>query len=184
MENTALQHLENKIIENSEVYLRILRKEDIDSFKKITQDKLQWKYFTHDLSNEETLANWIDELLKDYEDKKCVPFTIINKETGKVVGSTSVTNYSSEDKSIEITSTWSGKDSLGTGLIQTSGKLLIACCFDNLDITRVDFKVDILNIPAKRSLLKIKGVQEYAEKGKTTDDFSMYFCLYKKDFSG
>jgi len=182
MESTALQCLENKIIENSKVYLRILRKEDINSFKKITQDTSQWKYFTHDLSKPEILEKWVDDLLNDYANKKSVPFTIIDKETGKIVGSTSVINYSSEDKSIEIASTWLGKEFQGNGIIQISDKLLISCCFDNLDIKRVDFKVDTLNIPAKRSLLKIPGVQEYAEKGKTTDDFSMYFCLYKKDF--
>ncbi len=179
MEKIDLQFLKDKIIENSKVYLRLLRKDDLESFMKISQDAMHWKYFTHNLSERKELEQWIEELLKDYENHKRIPFTIIDKETGKIVGSTSVLNFSGEDKNIEIASTWLGTEFKGKGLIQTSNKLVMNCCFNDLEVKRVDFKVDNLNITAKKSLLKITGVQE---NNKFTDDQNTFYSIYKKDF--
>ena len=179
MEKLDLQCLKDKIIENSKVYLRLLRKDDLESFWKISQDTSHWKHFTHNLSNRETLEKWVEGVLKDYEIHERVPFTIIDKETGKIVGSTSVLNFSGKDKNIEIASTWLGIEFKGKGLIQTSNKLVMNCCFDDLEVERIDFKVDVLNVTAKKSLMKISGVQENNE---FTDDQNVFYSIYKKDF--
>ena len=179
MEKIDLQCLKDKIIENSRVYLRLLRKDDLESFWKISQDTSHWKHFTHNLSNRETLEKWVEEVLKDYEIHERVPFTIIDKETGKIVGSTSVLNFSKKGKYIEIASTWLGTEFKGKGLIQTSNKLVMNCCFNDLEIKRIDFKVDVLNDTAKKSLMKISGVKENNE---FADDQNVFYSIYKKDF--
>ncbi len=179
MEKIDLQCLKDKIIENSKVYLRLLRKDDLESFWKISQGSSHWKHFTHNLSNRETLEEWVEGVLKDYETNERVPFTIIDKESGKIVGSTSVLNFSGKDKNIEIASTWLGTEFKGKGLIQTSNKLVMNCCFNDLEVERIDFKVDVLNVTAKKSLIKISGVQENNE---FTDDQNVFYSIYKKDF--
>lgn len=179
MDKIDLQFLKDKIIENSKVYLRLLRKDDFESFREISKDTSYWKHFTHNLSDREILEQWIVEVLNDYENHKRIPFTIIDKETGKIVGSTSVINFSAEDKNVEIASTWLGKEFSGSGLIQISNKLLMNCCFNTLKVDRIDFKVDMLNITAKKSLLKMSGIHE---NKMFADDKNIYFSLYKKDF--
>lgn len=177
MGNVDLKCLKDKIIENSEVYLRILRKEDIDLFLKITKDKMLWTFFSYDLSDKRKLEEWVGNALVEFGKNKRIPFAIIDKSTGKIVGSTSIINNSEKGDSVEIASTWLGMEFQGKGFSQVTKKLIINCCFDN-NIDQIDFKVDVRNIAAKRSLEKIDNVKEY--RASNQSDNYLYYCISKK----
>ena len=94
-----------------------MESEDFDEISKLTQDSEMWFYFTSDLSNLELLRTWIDSAVIDRKDKKRLAFVIIEKASGKIMGSTSFGNYSERDKRIEIGWTWLGKDFQETDII-------------------------------------------------------------------
>ena len=130
------------ILQNSRILLRPLIREDIEGFEELTRDKLMWIYFTNDLSDKTVLYEWMDEALALKEKKLRLPFTIIDKKSGALVGSTSFGNISYRDKRIEIGWTWLGKSYWGKGVNYAVKFLMIQYCFESLEFERVEFKTD------------------------------------------
>jgi RimJ/RimL family protein N-acetyltransferase len=77
-----------------------MQQEDISSFARITNDASVWRYFTFLLNNSAELQRWVDVALKEKEEGKRIPFTIIEKATGEICGSTSLGSISYYDKRI------------------------------------------------------------------------------------
>ena len=147
-------------LENETVLLRPTVKEDIPEFVDLTADRSMWTYFTHDLSNATELENWVKNALTEKKNKTRIPFTIIYKPTGTIAGATSFGNISVRDKRIEIGWTWLGKDFQGTGINKQVKYLMLSYCFDTLDFERVEIKTDVLNMPARKALLKMHITEE------------------------
>ncbi|WBL21256.1 GNAT family N-acetyltransferase [Zunongwangia sp. HRR-M8] len=147
-------------LENENILLRPLESHDFDELSELTKDPEMWYYFTSDLSNPELLKNWIDAAMEERKDQKRLAFTIIEKSSGKIIGSTSLGNYSERDKRIEIGWTWLGKEFQGVGYNFQAKHLLLEYCFKSLKLERVEAKTDILNEAAKNSLAKSGFTEE------------------------
>jgi len=113
------------ILENDTVILRPLVMNDVGKFSLITTEKDLWTYFTSDLAEKLQLNEWITDALSQKEHSKRLPFTIVEKTTGKIAGSTSFGNISFKDKRLEIGWTWLGKDFQGSGLNRNCKSLLL-----------------------------------------------------------
>lgn len=148
------------ILENEIVRLRLLITDDLHDFNHISNESSIWEYFTSDLHSEENIKNWIAEALDQYEAKSRYPFTIIDKRSNRKVGSTSFGNISIRDQRIEIGWTWLGKDFQGSGINKHCKFLLLQYAFESLNFERVEFKTDVLNLQARKSLEKIGAVEE------------------------
>ncbi len=142
------------LLENSNVILRPMKITDLDNFWSLTQDESMWIYFTQNLSIKSELENWVKDALDQFNKDIRLPFTITDKESGSIAGSTSLINYSERDKRVEIGSTWISKAFQGKGINQLSKKLLINHCFEKLGIERLEFKTDVLNKAARGGLIK------------------------------
>ena len=164
-----------------------MESEDFDMISKLTQDPAMWFYFTSDLSNLEVLRNWIDSAVIDRKNKKRLAFVIIEKVSGKIIGSTSFGNYSERDKRIEIGWTWLGKDFQGNGYNTQAKELLLNYCFEVLELERVEAKTDVLNKAARSSLLKSGFTQEGILRSHTlmTNNRrrnTIYFSVLKSEY--
>ena len=134
--------------------------EDEEGFGKITFDTDIWKFFVTHISNSEELDKFIKTSLEDRKRKFRYPFTIIQKTSGEIAGSTSFGNISVKDKRIEIGWTWLGKKFMGTGLNKECKSLLLQYAFEHLKFERVEFKTDVLNEASRRALQKIGAREE------------------------
>ena len=164
-----------------------MESEDFDEISKLTQDSAMWFYFTSDLSNLEILKNWINSAVIDRKNKKRLAFVIIEKASGKIMGSTSFGNYSERDKRIEIGWTWLGKDFQGNGYNVQAKELLLNYCFEVLELERVESKTDVLNKAARSSLLKSGFTEEGVLRSHTlmTNNRrrnTIYFSVLKSEY--
>jgi RimJ/RimL family protein N-acetyltransferase len=148
------------ILENEIVKLRLISTDDLNDFIPISNESSIWEYFTSDLNNEENVKLWIDEALDQYQAKSRYPFTIIDKILHRTAGSTSFGNFSERDRRIEIGWTWLGKKFQGSGINRHCKFLLLQYAFEVLNIERIEFKTDVLNLQARKSLEKIGAVEE------------------------
>ena len=89
-----------------------------------------------------------------------MPFTVIDKHTNEVVGSTSYLNISWFDNRVEIGSTWLGTAFIGTGVNRPAKFALLSYAFEVMKIDRVEVKTDNLNERSKAALLKIGMIPE------------------------
>jgi len=151
---------QNLRLETDKVILRPLENSDISFFARITNEAALWKYFTFLLNNHSELQRWVETALKEREEGKRLPFTIIEKATGEVCGSTSLGSISYYDKRIEIGWSWLGKHYQGTGINFHAKFSMLSYAFDVLDWERVEIKTDNLNERAKQGLRKIGAKEE------------------------
>jgi len=77
---------QNLKLETDTVILRPMQNEDISSFARLTNDASVWRYFTFLLNNSAELQRWVEVALKEREEGKRIPFTIIEKATGEICG--------------------------------------------------------------------------------------------------
>lgn len=143
-------------LENSDVLLRPLVRQDIPFLRELTNESSLWDYFTHQLSSAKQFEEWI----KPHFDEERIQFTVIDKQDGRLAGSTGFGNYSERDQRIEIGWTWLGTPFHGKGLNQKMKLLMLDYCFENLKLKRVEFKTDVLNLPARHALEKLGAVEE------------------------
>jgi RimJ/RimL family protein N-acetyltransferase len=142
-------------LETPRVLLRLVLPQDYEVFLQLSKDKEIWTYFTKDLSDEQELANWLQQLFSEREQGTAMPFTIIDKHTNEVCGSTSYLNISFYDKRLEIGNTWLGASFIGTGVNREAKFALLSFAFEVMKMERVEIKTDNLNERAKAALLKV-----------------------------
>jgi len=150
----------NLKLETDTVLLRPLQQDDISSFARIANEPSLWRYFTFLLNNTAELQRWVETALKEREEGKRIPFTIVEKATGEICGSTSLGSISYYDKRIEIGWSWLGKHYQGTGINFHAKFSMLSYAFDVLNWERVEIKTDNLNERAKQGLRKIGAKEE------------------------
>ena len=174
-------------LETDKVLLRPLQHLDIASFSQIANDESLWKYFTFLLNDPLQLERWVEVALQEREEGKRIPFTIIEKASGNVCGSTSFGSISYYDKRIEIGWSWLGKQYQGTGINFHAKFSLLSYAFDVLDWERVEIKTDNLNERAKQGLRKIGAKEEGVLRSHMKMPLnrrrdSIYFSVLKREW--
>ena len=134
--------------------------QDIAGFKALSGDASMWTYFTSDLSVGSELEKWVNSAVTQMEEKTRLAFTIIDKATHRIAGSSSFGNISERDKRVEIGWTWLGKEYHGKAINNQVKHLMLQYCFEVLKLKRVEFKTDVLNAPARKALSKIGMIEE------------------------
>ena len=148
------------ILQSDKVLLRPLLIEDFDQLAGLANDQSMWVYFTSNLSDRVVLRNWMEDAILQKENKTRLPLVIIDKSSDKIAGSTSFGNISYHDKRVEIGWTWLGKEYQGKGLNDQLKYLMINYCFEVMNFERVEFKTDVLNIPARKALSRLGMTEE------------------------
>ena len=143
-------------LESERILLRPLQQEDLPALLEMTQDPALWTYFTHDLSTLAGLETWA----AGHFSGERLQFVVIDKHSGKVLGSTGFGNYFPHDQRIEIGWTLLGKAFQGTGINAQMKSLMLQYAFEELGMLRVEFKTDVLNLPARKALLRLGATEE------------------------
>ena len=149
-----------KIIRSERVVLRPMEINDFDKMKRLTTDSKMWYYFTADLSKEATLKKWIETAGIELEKRKALPFTIIDPDNENIIGTTRIGNISEINCRVEIGWTWIAKQYQGTGINGHVKRLLFEYLFNETNTLRIEFKTDVLNIPARKAMEKVGLTKE------------------------
>lgn len=145
----------NLTLENDKVLLRPIIRQDFSLLRHLAFDPTLWVYFTHDLSLENDFEDWAKPAFLEER----LQFTVIDKQSNKIAGSTAFGNFSARDQRIEIGWTWLGREFQGSGINLQMKMLMLEYAFETLGMKRVEIKTDVLNQPARKALLKM-GITE------------------------
>lgn len=174
-------------LETPRVLLRLVNPADYGVFLPLTRDKEIWQYFTKDLSDEQALKDWMQKLFEERAQEIRMPFTVIDKHTNDICGTTSFLNISFYDKRLEIGSTWLGTSFIGTGVNRQAKFALLSFAFEIMKMERVEVKTDNLNERSKAALLKVgmkpEGVlrSHMAVHGNRRRD-TLYFSIIRSEW--
>ena len=148
-------------LETSKALLRPIEPNDYETFLHLArQDEEMWKYFSLNLGDEAQLRKWMEMASADKKAETRRPFTIIDKLTGQIAGSSSMGNISYHDLRLEIGWSWLGKEFRGTGLNKHAKFLMMRYAFEEMNFERVEFKTDVLNARARQGLKNVGGIEE------------------------
>jgi RimJ/RimL family protein N-acetyltransferase len=148
-------------LETNLVLLRPIEEQDYNAFLNLArQDDDMWQYFTLHLGKEDHLKKWMQMAFDERKTGIRRPFTIIEKSSGAIAGSSSLGNISIPDLRAEIGWSWLGKDFRSTGINRQAKFAMMRYAFDDLKFERIEFKTDVLNDRARQGLRKVGGVEE------------------------
>ncbi|PAJ81363.1 GNAT family N-acetyltransferase [Burkholderia ubonensis] len=89
-----------------------------------------------------------------------MPFAIVERATGRVVGSTRFWKIDRKNRKLEIGHTWLG-ESVQRSRVNTDAKwLLLTYAFETLRCVRVQFTTDELNEKSRAAILRLGAKQE------------------------
>lgn len=174
-------------LETPRVLLQLMDERDYNFFVPLTKDHDLWKYFTRDLYEEMELKQWVEEAVTERNSGKRAPFTIFDKDSKSVCGSTSFGNISFYDKRIEIGWTWLGTGYIGTGINHHTKFALLSFAFEVMKMERVEIKTDNLNERAKTALIKIgmkpEGIlRSHMQMHSNRRRDSIYYSIIKPEW--
>ncbi|WP_087687604.1 GNAT family N-acetyltransferase [Pandoraea sp. PE-S2R-1] len=108
----------------------------------------------------ETIDAYLDKALKGREDGTVMPFVVVARDTGRVVGSTRFWKIDRANRKLEIGHTWLSQ-SVQRSPINTEAKyLLLTHAFDVMQCVRVQFTTDETNEKSRAAILRIGATQE------------------------
>jgi RimJ/RimL family protein N-acetyltransferase len=153
------------------------------------QDADMWQYFSLNLADEKQLQRWFEQAFTDKAANTRRPFTIIDKQTGLIGGSSSLGNISMHDLRAEIGWSWLGKDFRSTGLNKHAKYAMMKYAFESLNFERIEFKTDVLNTRARKGLQNVGGMEEGVLRSHMTmwnnrRRSSIYYSVLKAEWPG
>ena len=144
------------VLQSEHIQLRPLEQEDLPALLELTQDPALWTYFTYDLSTLAGLEAWAAGHFAGDR----FQFVVVDQASQQLLGSTGFGNYFPRDQRIEIGWTWLGRAAQGTGTNREMKSLMLNYAFKELGMLRVEFKTDVLNLPARKALLRLGATEE------------------------
>ncbi|MEZ4810170.1 MAG: GNAT family protein [Allomuricauda sp.] len=135
-----------------------------------------WELWYTSVPSADTIEAYIETALAEQKMGLSLPFVIIDKKTGKIVGSTRYMNVESRHRRLEIGSTWYAKSVQRTGINTECKYLLLKHAFETLGTIAVEFRTHFFNHPSRNAILRLGAKQDgilrnhrIDERGKLRD---------------
>ena len=148
------------ILEGQHVRLEPLSPAHEESLIAAAGDGDLWNSTVTIVPSRATMAAYIASALKGQAEGRQLPFVIILKSSGQVVGSTRFYNIEQDDRHVEIGYTWLAKSAQRTGVNTEAKLLLLTHAFEDLQCIRVGFVTDVLNQQSRTAILRLGAKQE------------------------
>jgi RimJ/RimL family protein N-acetyltransferase len=123
-------------------------------------DEDLWRWIPVPVRTPEEMAAYIDAALAEQARGVSLPFTIVEKSSGKPVGCTRFANIDRVHRRVEIGWTWVAKTWQRTAVNTESKYLLLRHAFETLGCIRVELKTDSLNEKSRAAILRIGAREE------------------------
>jgi RimJ/RimL family protein N-acetyltransferase len=110
--------------------------------------------------NHDTITTYIEAALTAQARGTELPFVIIRKSSGKVVGTTRFYEIDPNDRRLAIGYTWLSVSAQRTAVNTEAKLLLLTHAFEFWKFNRVEFITDVLNQQSRRAILRLGAKEE------------------------
>jgi RimJ/RimL family protein N-acetyltransferase len=107
-----------------------------------------------------TIASYIANAIAGRDAGTVMPFVIVRKDDGRILGSTRFWKIDRENRNLEIGHTWLSLSVQRSGLNTEAKYLLLSHAFEAMNCVRVQFTTDALNEKSRAAILRIGATQE------------------------
>jgi RimJ/RimL family protein N-acetyltransferase len=142
------------------IELRPLQLEDAPKLVDAAADGQLWNLKVTVVPGPETIDAYVATALQGRQTGTIMPFVIISRDTGRIVGSTRFWKIDRANRKLEIGHTWLGKSIQRTSANTEAKYLLLTFAFEVMQCVRVQFTTDELNEKSRAAILRIGAKQE------------------------
>jgi len=147
-------------LEGSAVRLEPLEARHFDGLCEVGLEPELWRWALTPVQTREEVAQWLKEAVLEAERKAALPFAIIEKASGKAIGSSRFANIDLRHSRVEIGWSWIAPAWQGTLVNAETKYLMLSHAFEALGCMRVEFKADALNERSCAALRRIGAKEE------------------------
>lgn len=148
------------ILDGERVRLEPLSMSHLEALCEVGLDPALWEKAIAPLQSEKDMRKYIHTALEWHVQGTALPFVIIDKPSGAIVGSTRYANIDQPNRRLEIGWTWVGRAWQRTYVNTEVKFLLLRHAFEELGCIRVEFKTDSLNSQSRSALTRIGAKEE------------------------
>ena len=108
----------------------------------------------------EDMSAYVELALREQTKGSALPFALIERNSGRVIGSTRYGNIDRDHHRVEIGWTWVARPWQRTPINTEAKYLLLRHAFETLNCIRVELKTDSLNERSRSAILRIGAREE------------------------
>jgi len=142
------------------VRLEPLAKEHLAGLARVGLDEELWRWIPVPVRTAEELAEYIETALEEQKRGVSLPFALIEKASGRAIGSTRYGNIDRTHHRVEIGWTWVAREWQRSAVNTEAKYLLFRHAFETLGCIRVELKTDSLNEKSRAAILRIGAKEE------------------------
>lgn len=151
-----------------------------DALMDAVRDGDPWRLWYTTVPAPEEMAAEIRRRLALLATGTMVPFTVVERPGGRVVGMTTYMNVDRQTPRVEIGSTWYAARVQRTGLNTEAKRLLLGHAFEDLGCLAVEFRTHFLNQQSRRAIerlgARLDGVLRHHQRAR--DGTPRDTCVY------
>src|ERR1700686_1440680 len=148
------------ILEGQHVRLEPLSPAHEESLIAAAGDGELWNSIVTVVPTRATMAAYIESALSAQVQGRELPFVIIRKSSGQVVGSTRFYGIERDERRVAIGYTWLAASAQRTEVNTEAKLLLLTHAFERLRFIRVELITDVLNQQSRKAILRLGAQQE------------------------
>jgi RimJ/RimL family protein N-acetyltransferase len=147
-------------LEGRRVRLEPLTLAHVDPLTEIGLDPSIWRYIAHRVETKDHMRAFVEQALEWQRAGTALPFATIDRESGRVVGTTRFANIVLEHRRAEIGWTWITPAFQRTHVNTEAKYLMLGHAFETLGWIRVELKTSALNAKSRAAILRIGATEE------------------------
>ena len=148
------------MLESVHVRLEPLAKAHLAGLIQVGLDEELWRWIAVPVRTADEMATYLQTALNEQERGVSLPFAIVEKATGRPIGSTRYGNIDRTHHRVEIGWTWVAREWQRTAMNSEAKYLLLRHAFESLGCMRVALKTDSLNQRSREAILRIGAREE------------------------
>ena len=147
-------------LESENIKLIPLTMEHADALVNAANDGELWKLWFTSVPNAEIIDDYITTALEQKAKGLSLPFVVIDKASGEVIGSTRFCNADLLNQRVEIGYTWYSKSYQKTSCNTECKLLLLTHAFESLEAIAVEFRTNWHNQASRAAITRLGAKQD------------------------
>jgi len=148
------------MLQGEHVRLEPLAKAHLAALAEAGLDEELWRWIPVPVRTVDEMAAYVETALGEQKRGVSLPFAIVEKATGRAIGSTRYGNIDHTHHRVEIGWTWVAREWQRTAVNTEAKYLLLRHAFETLGCVRVELKTDSLNERSRAAILRIGAREE------------------------
>ena len=148
------------VLEGQHVRLEPLREDHLAGLAAVGLEEELWRWIPTPVRTVEEMAAYIATALREQAQGVSLPFALLERQTGRPIGSTRYGNIDRTNHRVEIGWTWVAREWQRTAINTEAKYLLLKHAFETLGCIRVELKTDSLNERSRAAILRIGAREE------------------------